>query len=103
LKGNNEGSADQHGANYLPLDADTPPMDEAQRFYSESMRLLEIRFNDGFDLFGLHGVQIEDVSDRDADWFLAVLHDSLRAIRAPNVTVQLPSRLDWIVLRLVSC
>src|SRR5271167_1632606 len=69
-----ERRASQHGAHNFALHADPPPVDDAQGFHTQAVRFLEISFDSCPDLLGLHGMEVKDIADRDADRFLVLVH-----------------------------
>jgi hypothetical protein len=74
LKRENIRCASQHGAYYFALHSDSPPMDDAEGFQAQAVGLLEIRFNGFLHILGAHGVQVEYITDRDAQWFVVLVH-----------------------------
>ncbi len=69
-----ERRASQHSAHNFPLHADPPPVDDAQGFQTQAVRFLEISFDSCPDLLGLQGMEVKDITDRDADGFLFLVH-----------------------------
>ena len=59
--------AQQHLANQLSLDADTPPVNDAQHAKAETPRLNEVLFHHGLYVARGDSMQVEYVGDRNTD------------------------------------
>ena len=77
MEGEDKRSSGQHGAHDFTLHSDSPPVDDAECFQAQPVGLLEIRLNDFFDFLRPHSVQVKDVSDGNAQWFVVVFHFAL--------------------------
>jgi len=78
LEGENEGRAGQHSAHHFALHSDSAPMDDAQGFQAQAVGLFEIRLNRFLHILGPYGVQVENISDRNAQWFVVLVHSAFR-------------------------
>jgi len=87
-----ERSAGQHGAHDFPLHSDAAAVDDAEGFQAQAVRFLEIGFDDGFHLFGLDGVEVKDVGNRDGDRLLVVAHGTLKSIIADAISLRKEGR-----------
>ena len=59
----------QHGAHHLALHTDSPAVNDAQNAEPEPVRFDQVLFHNGFDITRGHAVKVEDVADRNAEWF----------------------------------
>ena len=69
-EGFDEGGAGEDGADHFALDSDAASVNDAEGLETERARLFEIRFDNGFDVAGRDGVEVEDIGDGDADRFV---------------------------------
>jgi hypothetical protein len=49
-------------------------MDDAEGFQTQPVGFLEVRLNHFLDILRPHGVQIENIIDRDSQRFVVVVH-----------------------------
>jgi len=65
-----EGRAGKNCPHNLPLHADPPAMNDAQGFQPEAIGFLKVGFYNIRNLFGLHGMQVENVGNGNPDRFV---------------------------------
>ena len=67
-----EQRASEHCAHDLSLHSDSSTVDDAQSLEAQLIRFFKKGFNDFLDIFGLYGVQVEDIGERNPDGSVVV-------------------------------
>lgn len=60
----------QHRTHHGPLDTDTAPVNHADRLKAQAVCLRKIFYECDFGVFRRKGMQIEDIRDRNSQWFV---------------------------------